>query len=211
MTVMRIQSGEMGSNSYILIDEKSGEGAVIDVGSFSSELQTAISQSGMKRLKYILLTHGHFDHILGVYDIKRKYPDAEIAIHREDAMCLSDPEESLASTGAHIQNPVCADILLEDGDIIRLGESRLRVMHTPGHTMGGVCYILESEHTIFSGDTLFCRTVGRTDLRGGNWSDLLASLEKLMSLEGDYEVFPGHNRQTSLAVERVSNRYLRKK
>ncbi|NLA77721.1 MAG: MBL fold metallo-hydrolase, partial [Clostridiales bacterium] len=165
MTVMRIQSGEMGSNSYILIDEKSGEGAVIDVGSFSSELQTAISQSGMKRLKYILLTHGHFDHILGVYDIKQKYPDAEIAIHREDAMCLSDPEESLASTGAHIQKPVCADILLEDGDIIRLGESQLRVMHTPGHTMGGVCYIFESEHTIFSGDTLFCRTVGRTDLR----------------------------------------------
>jgi glyoxylase-like metal-dependent hydrolase (beta-lactamase superfamily II) len=211
MTVTRIQSNEMGSNSYILLDGESGEGAVIDVGSFSPELQTAIAQSGIKQLKYILLTHGHFDHILGVHDLKEKYPDARIAIHREDAVSLYDPEESLASTSSVVQKPAKADIILEDGDEISIGKNVLRVMHTPGHTMGSVCYILEPEHMIFSGDTLFCRTVGRTDLRGGNWSDLLASLERLMSLEGDYEVFPGHNRQTSLAVERVSNRYLRKK
>ena len=131
-------------------------------------------------------------------------------IHKLDSECLSNPKRSLAEWGGCEQKSVSADRLLQDGDEIMLGETKIKVMHTPGHTPGGVCYIIESERTIFTGDTLFSLTAGRTDLVGGDDFMLISSLKKIAGLDGDYKVYPGHNRSTTLDYERTHNRYLRR-
>ena len=112
--------------------------------------------------------------------------------------------------GPGIQKPCVADKILADGDTVSVGEIELRVMYTPGHTKGSICLICESERVIFSGDTLFCRTYGRTDLPGGNYDEMMLSLHRLNNLLGDYVIYPGHSISTTLDKERVWNRRLRK-
>lgn len=199
--------GPVDANTYIITDEESGESAVIDAGDFTEELKNAVSG---KNVKYIMLTHGHFDHILGVPALK-DFTNAKIVIHTADADCLRDGIKSLAfSAGGFSQTPVEADITVNDGDTFRLGETEIKVMHTSGHTKGGVCYIIEKERVIFTGDTLFCMTVGRTDFEGGSDEEMRESVKKLVNLDGDYTVYPGHNRSTRLSVERQRNIYIRR-
>lgn len=199
------------ANSYLIVDEKSFEGALIDPGCYLENAQAAVRDSGAV-LKYILLTHGHFDHILGVHSAK-ELTGAKIVIHPDDEICLSSEYYNLLTTypteGCEL-TPEKADILVKDGDEIRLGDTVIRVLHTPGHTPGGVCYIVESERVIFSGDTLFHSTAGRTDNIGGDFGLLCESLKKLISLEGDYTVYPGHNISTTLERERTRNFIIRR-
>ncbi len=197
------------SNTYVVVDESSGEAAVFDPGVFSDELKSILNNGEIKSLKYILLTHGHYDHILGVYDLKQSYPDAVIAISEEDAVCLTDPRYSFADHCEKIQTPIASDVLVKDGDIINVGCLEFKVMSTPGHTRGCVCYICDSENIMISGDTLFHITVGRTDFPGSSWESMENSLKRLMALEQDYNVYPGHNRDTTLFFEKTHNRYMR--
>ena len=207
MEVQCFALGPVAANSYILTDEKSGEAAVIYCGDCTPEFLEALEG---RELKYILLTHGHADHILGVYGLKQRFPRAGVAIHYLEARALEDEKYSLGDEIAPgEQRPVKADITLSDGDELKLGESVIRVMHTPGHTAGGVCYLLEKERMIFTGDTLFSLTVGRTDL-GGDPYDLYRSVKMLAGLDGDYRIFPGHNRSTTLDYERRRNRFMRR-
>lgn len=213
MTIKKIDIGyEQLSNCYLLADEQTKQAAVIDPGAYDerSETDAVLSQGGYL-LKYILLTHGHFDHILGAYELRKKY-DAKLAIHAEDAPCLSDAHLSLAQENglAELQIPLSPDILLRDGDTLFLGENEIRVIHTPGHTRGGVCYVVEGERTVFTGDTLFCMTVGRTDFDGGSIRELAASIKKLLELQGDYRILPGHNMETTLEREKTRNRFIRR-
>lgn len=199
--------GPVDANTYIITDEKSGESAVIDAGDYTQELENAVRD---KNVKYIMLTHGHFDHILGVSALK-DFTKAKVVIHPADADCLKDGFKSLAfSAGQFSQTPVEADILVREGDTLMLGETEIKVMHTPGHTKGGVCYMIESERIVFTGDTLFCMTVGRTDFAGGSDEEMLCSVKRLAELEGDYTVYPGHNRSTTLSFERQRNRVMRR-
>lgn len=197
------------SNCYLLVDEASGQAAIVDPGWYGDAIKNALRDANAD-LYYILLTHGHFDHISGTYDLK-KDTGAAVVIHENDSECLLDPNKSLAHGNLpQDPEPVNADILVADGDIISLGESQIKVMHTPGHTKGGVCYILEDDRVILSGDTLFCRTVGRTDFHGGSTDDMNASIRRLIALDGDYRVLPGHNRETTLDSERISNHWIRR-
>lgn len=201
---------EIFANCYLLIDEKSGDSALVDPGWYSKETEKFVYSHGGINLKYILLTHGHFDHILGVQWFKQA-SGAAVAIHSADADKLTDPVKSLCE--GHFperQTPVNADILLEDGDTVQLGDEKIKVMHTPGHTSGSVCFILENDRTIISGDTLFCRTVGRTDFSDGSDEEMYKSIKKLILLDGDYRVLPGHNRETTLDSERTRNIYIRR-
>lgn len=214
MIIEQIDTGYAAiCNCYLIVDEETGIGAVIDPGAYDSRSNAdeIIQKAGVEKLEYILLTHGHFDHILGVKGMRDKY-DAKVVIHEDDAICLTDVGKSLAQDNglAHIQQSVHTDVLVDDGDEIKLGSSGLKVLHTPGHTPGSVCYVSETDNVIFSGDTLFCMTVGRTDFEGGSTEQLVESLKKLTALEGEYRVLPGHNRETSLDRERTHNRFIRR-
>ncbi|MDR1464806.1 MAG: MBL fold metallo-hydrolase [Oscillospiraceae bacterium] len=211
LTKSCIPVGMIQSNSYLLRDEPSGQLALIDCGFYNKPVAEAIRAAGGD-LRYILLTHGHFDHIIGVARGKEAYPAARVGIGAADADYLraKPPGEALDRPPFNRVKAMEPDLPLRDGDEIALGESVLTVLATPGHTRGGVCYLTAAERWIFSGDTLFFEEVGRDDLPGGDWPTLCRSLLRLAELEGDYEIFPGHGCATSLVHERASNPYLTK-
>ena len=188
------------TNVYILRDEKTGKCAVIDPGEASDDILDACEEVGFENIEYIMLTHGHFDHIYGVDALLEK-TGAKLVISKEDAEMLSDDRKNASwLIGAEIKCNAQPDILVSDGDEIKLGELTIKVMSTPGHSMGSVCYFCEN--AIFAGDTVFCCGHGRTDLYGGSEEKITESLIKLAALNGDYDIYPGHDIQTTLAYER---------
>ncbi len=198
-------AGPVSANCYILKDDATGDVAVIDCGECTKEIADALKGD---TVKYILLTHGHFDHINGVYELKRLHPEAKIAIHSLDAQCLGDDLLSLGrGFGIACNEKAEADIQLYDNDTLKFGDGEITVLHTPGHTTGGVTY--KYKNFLFTGDTLFCRSVGRTDFPGGSFPVLHASVHRLFSLEGDYKVFPGHEGTSTLEIERKLNPYIK--
>ncbi len=207
--VITILMKKTDENCYIVIDKESREAAVIDPGFCNANLLKSIEENNISKVKYILLTHGHFDHIIGVKKLKEK-TGAKILIHERDAECLTDNDKSLATMAEIELEPCEADIKEKDGDLFRIGKTEFTVMHTPGHSKGSVCYIFENDRIIFTGDTLFCAVCGRTDFYGGSDEELTLSLMRLKSLNGDYTLYPGHYRSTTLDRERRVNRFFRK-
>lgn len=208
MQIETLTLGPIQANCYIVTDEKTKDAVVIDCGEYTQELEEKLSD---KSLKYILLTHGHYDHILGVYDLKEAHPEAQIVIHKEEAYKLTDDLPSFAhEMMPGVQKYVPADITVEEGDKITFGETEITVIHTPGHSKGGVCYFVEEERTIFTGDTLFCLTVGRMDFFDSSEDEMLESITRLYNMPGDYEIYPGHNRATTMEYEKRRNRYMRR-
>ena len=194
--------GMVAANSYIIKDLESGEAAVIDAGMYNSRFEATIKSMGIEKLKYILLTHGHFDHIMGVQKLKRAF-GGEIVIHENDADCLCDSKKSLSSKWGFMCPKFDCDKTVKDGDVLCLGNEKVKVIHTPGHTVGSVCY--KTEKIIFSGDTLFHMTCGRTDFPGGSDDEMMKSLKKLKEITGEYRVCPGHDRETTLSFEKDNN------
>lgn len=202
-----ITSGSYATNCYILLDEESGETAAVDCAVFDDAYRDFLDKLGVKELKYILLTHGHFDHVLGVKSLKELY-GGEICIHEADGECLTDEKESLNFYSHYgVQEHVSPDILLKDGDKLYLGKTEISVRHTPGHTKGSVCYFFGG--SMLSGDTLFRLSMGRTDMPGGSTFTLFRSLEELGRIPGDLDIYPGHGELTTLQYEKDNNRYLR--
>lgn len=211
MYIKKLPTGVFCANCYILCDEKSKDGAVIDVGDCTEELLSEIKRAGIENLKYILCTHGHFDHISGIPVLKKEYENALVVTGKNDAELLFDTEKSLAEAFGFFQQKFYADKTVEDGDVLSLGETKLRVLETPGHSPGGVCYVCDKEKVVFSGDTLFRYSIGRTDMWGSDYTTLLNSLDRLMLLDDTFKVFPGHNQETTIGNERENNRYIRRK
>ena len=204
MRIERFQVGSLWTNCYVVASEK-GDALVIDPGGPMGDVKRFIADNGL-RVKQILLTHGHSDHIMGLREIRDLARDG-VAVHPEDADCVTDPSKNLsAMMGSPFQSGV-AESALKDGDVIRTGDLSARVIHTPGHTRGGCCfYVTEgSDALLISGDTLFARSVGRTDLPGGDEKTLLESLEKLEVFPDSLPVYPGHGPSTTLGEERRLN------
>lgn len=188
----------MGANCYLLIDPPSGQLAVIDPGSDPTPTLLRLCVDNGWTVSHIFLTHGHYDHMGGASALRRTFPDAPIHLHPADAG-LDEPLTPTASLGNVT--------LWADGDRVSVGGLTVEVLHTPGHTAGSVT--LRCEDVLFTGDTLFAGTVGRTDLPGGDAAAMMASLKRLAQLPGDLRVLPGHNEATTLDAERRRNPYLR--
>lgn len=209
--MIKVESLVLGScfqsNCYIGINENN-EAFAVDIGGEASVLLKYLEDNNITLTK-IFLTHGHYDHIRGVAETAEK-TGAEVYIHADDEIMMTDADASLARfVGADTFNAIEKYNIVNDGDILDFCGNTVRVLHTPGHTPGCVCYIFDE--MIFSGDTLFCGGIGRTDFPGSSSADMRVSLQKLAKLgeEKDYEVFPGHDEITKLSHELKYNIYLR--
>lgn len=201
MKIYTTQVGPIMTNCYLLCDEDAGVCALIDPGDNADRLEDMIAASGCA-LQYILLTHGHFDHCTAVGGILANHPDVPVYIHRLDVV---DPgvRHDLKFPRLDERNQRYYD----EGDTLTLGGLTITVMATPGHSRGSVCLVVGD--VIFSGDTLFRTSCGRTDFPDGSYEDMLHSLGRLGALEGNYRVYPGHDRPTELDLERQFNPYLK--
>ncbi len=198
MKVKRLQVGVYAANCYIVMDEDTKEAAIIDPGGDADEIIEAADEIGAD-VKFVLLTHGHMDHTGAASEVAEHY-GAKLAINEKDARV--SPADFLQGKFSRE-----ADISLKDGVILTLGNSEMKCIETPGHTSGGVSFHIDS--MLFTGDTLFSGSIGRTDLGGGDLSTIISSIrEKLMTLNDDTIVFPGHGPQTTVKRERLSNPFL---
>ena len=199
MQVKVLQVGPIGTNCYLLEDEKAHVAAVIDPGDEAGRILQVIKDDGVD-VKYILLTHGHYDHTTAVPELHQALPQAEIYIHKADANGAGSRLFPLAGQIPDLK-------FYDEGDALTLGELTIQVLHTPGHSKGSVT--LKVVDVLFCGDTLFAGSCGRTDLAGGSYDEIMASLKKLGELPGDYHVCPGHDMTSTLERERRSNPFLR--
>ena len=208
MNYKRIPLGPLWTNSYV-IDDGAGTALCADVGGEPDDVAAYLKREKL-RLEAIVLTHGHMDHILGAAALK-KATGAKLYVPAGDEALLTNPDLSLASEFGVDVEPVKADQLVRDGSEFSVGALKLTAIHTPGHTPGSTSYIVEQDgqKLMLSGDTLFARSIGRTDLTGGDERAMNNSLARLATLEGDMPVLPGHGPETSLERERQSNPFLR--
>ncbi|MBP2634143.1 MAG: gloC [Firmicutes bacterium] len=205
MKIIQMGVGHLGTNCYIVFCEQTLQAAVIDPGGSEETILYEINNANLK-VEYIINTHGHADHI-AANDAIKKATGAQVLIHHEDAKMLTNAQLNLSMyIGDGI---VCqaADRLLNDGDIITFGSISFKVLHTPGHTVGGICLL--SDNVLIAGDTLFEESIGRTDFPGGSYSQLISSIKnQLLSLEDAVKVLPGHGAATSIGWERKHNPFI---
>ena len=202
--VVKFLSNPMGENAYIFFLEGEKRAVAVDP-SYNAQAMLNYLKEEETQLEAILLTHGHFDHIAGV-DVLREATGTPVYIHEADAQMLEDPEKNLSVITHRLFTIKPADRLLKGQEVLELAGMQVQVLHTPGHTQGGVCYL--AEDVLFSGDTLFSMSIGRTDLLGSNEEQMKASLAKFCALEREYVVYPGHGQSTSLGFEVQNNPYL---
>ena len=199
MDIKILPVGELATNCYILTDEATKLAAIIDPGDEAARILAQVKKDGLQ-VKYILLTHGHYDHTGAVPALHEALPQAEIYIHQADSHGAGGRLFPLASQ-------VDSLLLYDEGDTLTLGSLTIHVMNTPGHSLGSV--VLRVENVLFTGDTLFAGSCGRTDLRGGNYEQMMDSLKRLALLEGDFHVLPGHEASSTLDRERCVNYYMK--
>jgi glyoxylase-like metal-dependent hydrolase (beta-lactamase superfamily II) len=198
MLIETFEVGTLSTNCYVVTSQKTKEAIIIDPGlEFSSEAQQIFNfiSKGELKIKLILNTHGHDDHISGDSIIQKKY-NVPIYIHKYDALSIEALEK----------NSFPDPVLLEDRNLVRFGEESLTVMHTPGHTPGSICLV--GEKLVFTGDTLFAGGIGRTDFAGGSMDDMNASLNKLMQLHDYLLIYPGHGPSSIIAQEKKYNPFI---
>ena len=204
MIIEILELGPFLANCYILGCEKTKEAVVIDPGDEANKILMTINKNKLK-VKYILNTHSHLDHVSGNKNLK-ELTSAPIMIHEMDADGLQRLSTFGSLFGITVENSPSPDQYLNDGDIIKFGDIDLKVIHTPGHSSGGVSFYAEKDKKIFVGDTLFNFSIGRTDLPGGSYETLIESVvKKIFPLGDDVEVYPGHGPATTIGYEKKHN------
>ncbi|MGE5630352.1 MAG: MBL fold metallo-hydrolase [Caulobacteraceae bacterium] len=205
MEFKRLPLGIYQANCYIVNDEKTEESAVIDPGGEFEEIRKQLEANKLK-VKYIILTHAHGDHIGALEELK-EYSKAPVCLHKQDLEMLRSSKKNLSSVMGYNSVEMEGDRLLDDGEVLVLGDTKLEIIHTPGHSEGSIC--VKCENVLFSGDTLFARSIGRTDLEGGSYEAIIESIKsKLLVLAGNTVVYPGHGGATTINDEKNNNPFL---
>ena len=203
ITIKTFVEGPIDANNYLVIDEESKEAVLIDCSSSREEYIQAVKDSNIN-LKYILLTHGHFDHILGLNAFKNEF-NVEVFMAKEDEKQLEfAPQMCSIFTGNDMTSNIEVKNYIKDNDELFIGKTKIKAISTPGHTEGGMCYLIENK--LFSGDTLFQGSVGRCDMPGGDLGTIIKSIkEKLFILPDEIEVYTGHGPKTVIGSEKKYN------
>jgi len=201
MIIKKLVVGPLENNCFVIADEKSKDCFVVDPGDEPDRILDAIHENNFQ-LKYIVCTHAHFDHIAVVSDIKIE-TKAEIVLHRDDLEIYRSSKDQAASWGFDLDSQPEPDLFVAEGDTLEIGDLKFEILHTPGHSPGGIC--LYGEGIIITGDTLFAGSVGRTDLYGGDIGKLKKSFKRLLSLPDDVKVLPGHGPETTIGHEKIDN------
>lgn len=206
MIIEKITVGSFSANCYIVGCNKSREGIIIDPGDEVNKILDLINKTGLD-IKMILNTHAHIDHSLGIQGLKEKL-GIDFYMHKDDLAFLEHLIDQAQFFGLKAKSPPKVDRFLEDGDEISFGELEARVIHTPGHTPGGLSFL--TKNSVFVGDTLFAGSIGRTDLPGGSYETLIHSIKsRLLTLNSNTKVYPGHGPPTSIEIERKTNPFLK--
>jgi len=205
MKIIALEVGSIGTNCYIAYSDSTRHAAVIDPGGNVDDILAIVRQENLK-VDCIINTHGHADHVLGNVKLKQA-TDVEIMIHSKDAEMLPSPEKNLSAYIGPAAACGSGDRLLEEGDTVEVGDLKFSVIHTPGHTPGGICLLAGT--VLFSGDTLFAESIGRTDFPGGSYEQIISSIkDKLMVLDDSTRVLPGHGPETTIGRERKKNPFI---
>lgn len=206
MKVEKFLTGIISTNCYLSINENTKQAVIIDPAACPKKIFDFIEEEGLK-IEAILLTHGHFDHIMGIDGFLERF-SVPVYVHEDDERVMNDPrlnQSSIYTAGYTFAGAQ----YLRDRQTLDLAGYTFEVIHTPGHTWGGCCYYIQSENILFSGDTLFQCSVGRTDFETSSTSDLISSIrEKLMKLPDETIVYPGHMGATTIGYERENNPYI---
>lgn len=206
MKIKRLVLGVLKTNCYIVYDDEIKQAAVFDPADEGIKIKAELKKLSLQ-LKYIVITHAHYDHIAALDFLKDSFPEIKICIGKHEANSLNDDYLCLSVHFGQKAPISKADVLIADGDYLKLGNERLDFLHTPGHTKGGICAI--ANDFIISGDTLFLESVGRCDLPGGNTNQITSSIkDKLFKLPETMAVYPGHGDRTSIGHEKRNNPYL---
>lgn len=206
MKIERIPAGVYAANCYVIHSEVSRKGVIVDPGGSVEKICAYIEAQQIEPV-YILLTHAHGDHIMGIPELKQFY-SLRVGIHKEDLEMLADASVNLSNQMMGPDVGISPDFTFEDGDWIRAGDIGIEVLHTPGHSRGGTCFAVEQY--LLTGDTLFAGSIGRTDLKGGDYDALIASIgAKLLTRADDMIVLPGHGPASTIGKERFGNPFLR--
>ncbi len=206
MKIVNIPTGMLQANTYLVCDETSRLGFIVDLGGYSRELKNIIEKNDIQ-IQYIVLTHGHGDHIGGVQEHLKDFPDAKVVCSKAEEKMLMSPELNEAHHFGPEKVSFRPDILVDDGDTLTVGNMTMKFIMTPGHTEGGMCILVDD--VLFSGDTLFCRSIGRTDLAGGDFRTLMESIKnKLFLLPDETQVLPGHMGPTTIGFEKEHNPFV---
>lgn len=207
MQAVMVNSGALGVNTYMVADENTGKGFILDPGGWDRRMREQVDSMGMDP-EYIILTHGHADHIMGIPALKKDFPNIITVAHEKEVEMLTDVDFNM-STQFGSATSVDADMYVKDGDHLKVGELELEFIFTPGHSPGGMCVYIPSENLLFSGDTLFQASIGRTDFPGSSFTALEKAIhEKLWSLPDETTVYPGHMGPTTIGYEKEHNPFV---
>ena len=206
MKIKTFVTGFLQINTYLVYDEDTLEGFIVDIGKYLKDITDFVKKEGIY-IKYIIVTHGHDDHTGGVNDQRKDFPDAKVVAHKGDIDWYNDPRLNGSIEISGKPNTIKIDEYVSDGDTLTVGNMKLDIIHTPGHTPGGIC--IYTPNALVSGDTLFSHSIGRTDFTGGSFEDITRSIrEKLYKLPDDTEVYPGHMGTTTIGIEKKNNPFV---
>lgn len=206
LKIERIPAGVYAANCYVISSEVTQKGVIVDPGGSVDKISNYLEENEIEPVM-ILLTHAHGDHIMGVPELKQYYP-VKVGVHKGDLEMLANASINLSSQMTGPTVGIEPDFTFEDGDVLTAGDLKVEVVHTPGHSLGGVCFVIGNY--VITGDTLFAGSIGRTDLTGGDYDTLIESIaQKLLTRSDDLVVLPGHGPASTIGKERFGNPFLR--